>query len=350
MFTISRVEMLAIPGVEVSAVNCLPVRPLVSVLMMTRNHAAYIQKAVDSVINQKTSFPFELLIGEDFSTDETRALCEALQAEYPSVIRLVIAERNVGITPNFLRLCVRAKGRYIALLEGDDYWTDDKKLQAQVDLMETHPEYVWCGALTANRINWADGKTAFSIQDILKRYIVHTSTALFRAQYLVSFPQFGAITSLDVLLFAYLSEQGPCGFINAEMSYYRRHEGGVWSGQGVADRMLMSQKCIDALDSYFSGRYRAELISRELWIYGMDTALQLNGAFWRVWSQSVRIVLVAWPRMVTRAPLSFAWLTLGVAMQPLAAAYHMARRKLAPRRRLELLGLIKPASTDDGAR
>jgi glycosyltransferase involved in cell wall biosynthesis len=119
---ITRDEMLKIPANEISAIDELVGYPMVSVVMMTRNHEKFISQAIESVISQKCSFEIELLIGEDFSTDDTRAACEDYQKKYPHLIRLIVAHQNVGILPNFLRLVSRSRGKYIALLEGDDFW------------------------------------------------------------------------------------------------------------------------------------------------------------------------------------------------------------------------------------
>jgi len=116
--------------------------PLVSVNMITYNHAAYIAQAIEGVLQQKVNFPFELIIGEDCSTDGTREIVLEYQKKRPDVIRVITSEKNVGAGNNALRIMKACRGKYIAYCEGDDYWHHPEKLQKQVDYMEGHQE---CG-------------------------------------------------------------------------------------------------------------------------------------------------------------------------------------------------------------
>jgi len=109
---------------------------LLSVCLVTYNHEFFIEKVIDNVINQVTSFTFELVIGEDCSTDKTREICERYQEKHPDIIRLLPSEKNLGLKENFLRTFGECKGKYIAYLEGDDYWLSTDKLQKQVDILE----------------------------------------------------------------------------------------------------------------------------------------------------------------------------------------------------------------------
>ena len=202
----TKAEMRKILAEEISNQKELPQDPMVSVVMMTHNHEGYITQAVESVAEQQCDFPIELLIGEDFSTDGTRAVCEELQKRYPGLIRLIVASENVGITNNFLRLVSRSKGKYIAMLEGDDYWTHTEKLKKQVAMMESHPDYSWCGAKTLNRTFWAKEKDYYTMKDILSRYILHTSSIMFRSKFIEKYPRFHDVECLDSLLYAYLSK------------------------------------------------------------------------------------------------------------------------------------------------
>jgi glycosyltransferase involved in cell wall biosynthesis len=116
--------------------------PLVSVKMITYNHAPYIAQAIEGILIQKTNFPIELVIGEDCSTDGTREIVFEYQKKYPDIIRVITSEQNVGMKKNGYRTMKACRGKYIAFCEGDDYWTHPEKLQKQVDHMESHPE---CG-------------------------------------------------------------------------------------------------------------------------------------------------------------------------------------------------------------
>lgn len=129
-----------IPCIETSDGGKLCKRPLVSVNMQTYNHERFIRQAIEGVVMQETDFEYELIIGEDCSTDRTRGICFEYQKKYPDKIRVLWAEENVWrASGNVLRCLVRSRGKYVAYCEGDDYWTDPKKLQKQVEYMETHP-------------------------------------------------------------------------------------------------------------------------------------------------------------------------------------------------------------------
>jgi glycosyltransferase involved in cell wall biosynthesis len=118
--------------------------PLVSINCATYNHENYIGDAIEGFLMQKTNFDFEILIGEDCSTDNTRTVVEKYANQYPEKIRIITSEHNVGAMENFIRLHQNSKGKYIAVCEGDDYWTDPLKLQKQVDYMEQNPGCTFC--------------------------------------------------------------------------------------------------------------------------------------------------------------------------------------------------------------
>ena len=112
--------------------------PLVSVCLITYNHAKYIRDAIEGVLAQKVNFPIELIIADDFSTDGTRNILTEYKQKYPDLIRLILQEKNVGPHQNWMDLMQSPKSKYIAYFEGDDYWIDDRKLQKQTDFLENH--------------------------------------------------------------------------------------------------------------------------------------------------------------------------------------------------------------------
>lgn len=119
-------------------------QPVVCVFMITYNHEHFIEQAVRSVMVQETDFRYELVIGEDCSTDRTRAIILKLGEEFPEKIRLLLPEQNLGMAGNFAAVYNACRGKYIALLEGDDYWTEPRKLQRQVSFMEANPDCRLC--------------------------------------------------------------------------------------------------------------------------------------------------------------------------------------------------------------
>jgi glycosyltransferase involved in cell wall biosynthesis len=130
------------PWIEISDPAVLDKIPPVSVMMITYNHAPYISRAIEGVLQQETNFPFELVIGEDCSTDDTREIVFEYQKKYPNIIRIITSEKNVGMQKNAYRTGKACRGRYLAFCEGDDYWHVPYKLKKQVDYLESNPE---CG-------------------------------------------------------------------------------------------------------------------------------------------------------------------------------------------------------------
>ena len=122
--------------------------PLVSISCITYNHEPYIVQALNGFLMQKTSFPFEVLVHDDASTDRTADIIREYEKKFPKIIKPIYQKENqyskgftaVTATWNF----PRAQGKYIALCEGDDYWIDENKLQIQVDFLERNPEYTMC--------------------------------------------------------------------------------------------------------------------------------------------------------------------------------------------------------------
>jgi glycosyltransferase involved in cell wall biosynthesis len=333
---ITRAQMLAIPARVVADAGRLHPAPLVSVLMMTRNHQAYLEQAVASVLSQDLAEPFELLIGEDASSDHTLAIALRLQRQHPAHIRVLHASSNVGITANFLRLVAQARAPYLALLEGDDYWMDPSKLRLQLQLLRHHPEAACAAAATANRTACLPERPSYTLIDILRRYPVHTSTLLIRAEHLLTYPRFPDIIGWESMMLGYLLARGSCVVLDRTVSFYRRHEGGLWHNADRLDRLRRSRQCIDALDAYFFRRFRPQLSSRELWILSMDLALPQRGRIAH-WSQSWTILIGQAPRLLRRAPLGFCLLLARLALQPLGYASMLLRRRLAVGTRLRAL-------------
>ncbi len=118
---------------------------LLSVIMISYNHSRYIRQAIESVLKQKTDFKFEVVIGDDCSSDNTQNIIKEYSVKYPEIIKPVLRQENIGATYNLFDLIKRCKGKYIAFLEGDDYYTDEYKLQKQAEFLENNKSYKSCG-------------------------------------------------------------------------------------------------------------------------------------------------------------------------------------------------------------
>ena len=113
----------------------------VSIFLLTYNQEQFIEQTIQSILAQKTNFRYQLVIGEDCSTDNTRKICEQYAEEYTEKIKLLPSEKNHGLIQNFIRTYRECDGKYVAICDGDDYWTDPLKLQKQVDFLDDNPEY-----------------------------------------------------------------------------------------------------------------------------------------------------------------------------------------------------------------
>lgn len=121
--------------------------PIVTVVILTYNHEKYIAQAIESVLEQKTSYNYNILIGDDYSTDGTRKIINSIYEKNPTKIQLLFPNKNLGALLNEKNCIEASTGKYIAFLEGDDYWADNLKLQKQVDYLESHPD---CGLVHGN--------------------------------------------------------------------------------------------------------------------------------------------------------------------------------------------------------
>lgn len=165
--------------------------PLVSVVMIAYNVEDFIVEAIESVLAQKTKYPIELIIGEDNSTDNTREIVKQYEAKYPNIIKPIYNEKNLGLTPNFIHTHNHCNGKYIALLDGDDYWTDDNKIEAQIDFLEQNPEYAGTGHQSLKIYTKANLKpvlfgekkdNTYSLDDMITHRKFHTSSFIYKKE------------------------------------------------------------------------------------------------------------------------------------------------------------------------
>lgn len=219
-------------------------KPLVSICCITYNHEHYIKDALEGFVMQKTNFPFEIVISDDCSKDGTRAMIAEYKTKYPHLIRDISPDKNMGATPNFLYVQQSAEGKYIALCEGDDYWTDPYKLQKQVDFMESHPDYVAC--FHNAFVDYGEGRYLFNslmenhyptTEDIIERkWFISTQTLLYRNLHLQC-PEWGyKVINGDYLNELLLAKEGKFYYMDDLMAVYRQ------MGQGVSATMLNANK------------------------------------------------------------------------------------------------------------
>ena len=214
----------------------------VTVLVTTYNHEQYIAQALDSVLMQETNCDYEIIIAEDCSTDRTRSIVLDFQRRNPEKIRLVLPAENLGCHGNrvFAQAFEFAQGQYVALLDGDDYWTSPTKLQKQADFLDAHPECALCfhNALRIyedeNRApfpqNFAGQKRISALEDIWEQNFVAYCTPMFRKDVLETIPEwYYDLLCADWSLYILCAQHGKIGYIDEILGVYRIHSGGLWS-------------------------------------------------------------------------------------------------------------------------
>ena len=171
--------------------------PRVSVLIITWNHERYIEQAVGSALMQETPFEYEIVIGEDCSTDRTRDILHRLDVEYPGRLRLLCRNPNLGMMRNFMETYAACRGEYVAFLEGDDYWTDSHKLERQIAELDAHLHWSLCfhrvryvdesGASTG-RVFPESAKSEIQASDLFAENVIQTCSVVLRRERLPELP------------------------------------------------------------------------------------------------------------------------------------------------------------------
>jgi len=253
----------------------------VSVLVLAYNQESYVTQAIDSILMQEVAFDYEIVIGEDASTDRTRQVVLGFQKRYPDRIRVLLREavdaerdRAVGLggKTNFVHSLRACRGHYIALLDGDDYWTDTHKLQKQVDFLDTHPDFAICchnvtmfyedGSKEPVNLIPPDYREVSTIEDLFFVNFIPTCSAVFRRGLFRELPAWFFTLKLgDWPLHILNARHGKIKYIDEVMGAYRVHQAGVWSSQSPVDRLLELVKMVDYLDDYLNHKYRKQIRS-----------------------------------------------------------------------------------------
>jgi len=259
-------------------------QPLVSICCITYNHENYIKDAIEGFLVQKTDFPIEIIIRDDASTDKTADIVRLYQAEHPNLISTIFHTKNqysLGIRP-FPEVFMKASGKYIALCEGDDYWTDPLKLQKQVDFLESHPEFaICCHGVTFKyedeRPDHYGGflrpkRNEYSIRDLCIVGFISTCSTVFRNHLFEEIPQeLRNLAMGDWAVHILNAEHGKIWFIDKNMATYRVHGSGVWTRM---DPIKKKKKVIEAyfkINKYLGRKYEKEIMTG-VWGYWLKIA------------------------------------------------------------------------------
>lgn len=219
---------------------------LVSVIVVTYNHELYIREALQSIVDQKVNFKYEVIVANDASTDGTLKIIHEFEKNYPEIFVVQNNEKNLGILNNVIKLTSLVSGKYFAILDGDDYWSYEYKLQNQIDFLEKNPEYN--GAFHDSRIIVEDetaDKKLFSnkklysqsylykeeihASDIVNRLILPSSSAVFRTQkeVLENLSFLNDDFSVEWKVSCLLIRFSKFYYFNEPWSVYRNHSGGI---------------------------------------------------------------------------------------------------------------------------
>lgn len=236
---------------------------VVTIRCLTYNHEPYIRQCLDGFVMQKTNFKFEAIVHDDASTDGTASIIREYAEKYPDIIKPIFeTENQYSKKDGSLGRIMDAhtRGKYVAMCEGDDYWTDPLKLQKQVDFLESHPEYVMCSHFFQNFIQ--DSKSfsgygpiciikdkSYDFDYYIKReaWITHPLSVMYRKSALNSSKYRDCILKKDLTLFYFLLKQGKGYLMKDIMAVYRKHSGGVWSGSSRQKRISDDIKYMNSI-------------------------------------------------------------------------------------------------------
>ncbi len=221
----------------------------VSLCIITYNHEPYIEACLQGAVDQVLNCDYEIIIGEDLSSDGTLDICKKFAAAYPKIIRLISGPVNVGMTANGLRTFAACSGDYLAICEGDDYWTDPHKLQRQVDFLETHPDYSMVAenglVLDTTRgiehpFNNIDERDLEIHHLLAKRQFPTASVLLRRAALDPSLMNYKF--SADTFLWCFLAQKGKIRYFPVMSSVYRKGTQGVVLSTDKLEWALLMEK------------------------------------------------------------------------------------------------------------
>lgn len=242
------------------------VTPRVSVCFITYNHETYVAQAIESVVAQRTTFDYEIVVGEDCSTDGTRRIVEAYAERYPGRIRLNLQTENRGLLRNFLTTFESCRGEYVALLDGDDFWTSSRKLQKQVDFLDEYPDCSICfhdvevllpdGSVCEVNYTRPDHPPFATIEDLFETNFIATCSAMLRKCALPGLPPWYASSPLeDWPLYILYAERGKIGYLKEPMGVYRSHGRGLWSALDPVAQISKVIEFLRMIDERLAYRY-----------------------------------------------------------------------------------------------
>ena len=257
----------------------------ISVIVTAYNHEPYIAQCLDGIIQQKGGFVLEAILGDDCSSDSTRRIMEDYRETYRDLFVLLPPTANVGIQKNIRRCLAASTGAYIAFCEGDDYWTDDYKLQKQLQFLQDHPHYSVCfhpvvmylqseNKYVLNSAQLLLSKDTLSTEDLIDdNPICGFSSCMYSAAAVRGLPEgIFDIYTVDWMFNMACGRLGKIGCIRDWMSVYRIHGKGAWSGKSRAAQLRQQLTHIDTYNRFFSYEYDERFRKLRERLYGQIIA------------------------------------------------------------------------------
>ncbi|HKR02264.1 MAG TPA: glycosyltransferase family 2 protein [Pyrinomonadaceae bacterium] len=252
----------------------MSVTPEVSVLLITYNQDRYVRQALDSVAMQKTNFGVEVVVADDYSEDSTPAILKEYEANNPHV-RILPTERRLGITLNYKRGFDACRGRYVAVLEGDDFWISPRRLELLSAFLQSHPECSFCfhriikldemsGSAAVHPTFGPEAESAFFTASQLARgnFIGNFSACMYRRDRIADLePGLWSIKVREWLFNIIVARRGLIGYVPEILSVYRAHPGGVWSQKAPAEQRAALLELIETYNRYLDFEFDAEFQS-----------------------------------------------------------------------------------------
>lgn len=240
--------------------------PKVTACLITYNHIRYISQAIESVLVQKTDFPFEIVIADDCSTDGTQEIIKEYKKKYPDIIRLILQEKNIGPALNSIELFKAARGEYIAYLDCDDFWTDENKLQKQFNFLDKHPDFAICfhntNVIFENPkrkpflLNVPGQKSIGTIEDILRKNFIASPSAMFRKVVIDDLPDWFVNAPYgDWCLHILGAQIGKIKYFDEVMASYRVHNYGTFSNSETVEVHLKNIKFYEFIERNIKPEY-----------------------------------------------------------------------------------------------
>lgn len=248
---------------------------ILSIIMITYNHSKYIKQAIESILMQETTFDFELIITNDFSPDNTEEIINTIITEHPkgNKIKYISHPKNLGMMPNFIFSLKQGSGKYIALCEGDDYWTDPLKLQKQVDFLEKNEDFSICfhnvntlcaGVLKEENIKKTIPEIS-GIKELAKANFIHNLSVVYRNGLIPEFPEYFKKAPIgDYFLHMLNARHGKIKYIDEVMGVYRIHETSYWSSKKQIEQELILVNFITNIKENFTVEIQKKLTKQVL--------------------------------------------------------------------------------------